>query len=108
MPTQWTPSARELDDLELVLLGVVEGPPALALPDIAEGRIELTDPEGLPLATYDSVTGAVTALSHPEFGPFRRYHRTPADVRAQHPDPLAVAVTAPLTQDAVEMIQAAA
>ncbi|MPZ97023.1 MAG: adenylyl-sulfate kinase, partial [Propionibacteriales bacterium] len=47
-------------------------------------------------------------LSHPEFGPFRRYHRTPADVRAQHPDPLAVAVTAPLTQDAVEMIQAAA
>ncbi|MGH3386072.1 MAG: adenylyl-sulfate kinase [Nocardioidaceae bacterium] len=110
MPTQWTPSARELDDLELVLIGALDGPLVLQLPHStrAEETLELTDPEGLPLATYDVGTGAVTALAHPEFGPFRRYHRTPAEIRALHPNALAVAVTAPLTRDAAELIHAAA
>jgi sulfate adenylyltransferase len=128
VPTQWTPSARELDDLELILIGVLDQDLALRLPgDVAraateEGSLELTDPEGVPLATFavgptsgdahaagHLVRGAVSALAHPQFGAFRRYHRPPAEVREKHAGTpvVAVPVSEPLTLDAVESITAA-
>jgi sulfate adenylyltransferase len=132
---QWTPSARELDDLELLGMGVLPvdgftapaptGPPALTLAVPAEvadqGEVELLDPEGLPLArvavrgTYPlprandglvGVVGRVRPLAAPQFGPFRRYVRTPADLAPA--DRLAVPVVAPLTQEAVSDVAAAA
>ncbi|HET7325816.1 MAG TPA: adenylyl-sulfate kinase [Nocardioidaceae bacterium] len=130
MPTQWTPSARELDDLELILTGVfddgvlradstVDGGPSLAVPaDVAsaaeDGLVELTDPEGLPLARLDLRTRHLTPLTHPQFGAFRRYHRTPQQVREQHradhggTATFAVPVIAPLTQDAIDTVNAVA
>jgi sulfate adenylyltransferase len=137
VPTQWTPAARELDDLELVLVGALDEPLALTLPDEVakaatdEGTLELTDPEGLPLATFtvqepgtaaqepaqDSlqgdgrvVRGKVAALTHPEFGAFRRYHRSPREVRDEHAGTptFAVPVTGPLDIDAVEAVSTVA
>jgi sulfate adenylyltransferase len=122
VPTQWTPSARELDDLELILVGVLDEPLALRLPaEVAQsaedGPLELTDPEGLPLATFavdgaegDVVRGRVTALAHPQFGAFRRYHRSPQEVRDKHAGTptLAVPVSQPLTVAATEAVDAAA
>jgi sulfate adenylyltransferase len=131
VPTQWTPSPRELDDLELILIGVLDERLALRLPaDVArsaaeEGSLELTDPEGVPLATFaavpegppsggpgdagETVRGEVSALAHPQFGAFRRYHRPPAEVREKHAGTptVAVPVSEPLTLDAVESITAA-
>jgi len=116
VPTQWTPPARELDDLELILTGVLDpsvlgGSLPLAVPaeiarDAKDGRIELTDPEGLPLATFDLETRRVTPLAHPQFGAFRRYHLSPDVVRAEHADAatFAVPVTAPLTEDAIDTV----
>lgn len=111
---QWTPTARELADLELVLIGALPQHETYsvrtgrAVAETLDGELELIDPEGVPLALlhvtdtdHDAdnavLTGTVTALSPNEFGPFRRYHRTPADVRAEHPDAFAVPVTAPPT-----------
>ncbi len=109
---QWTPSQRELDELELVAL---EALPATALdvqlpPDVAErvetdGEVELLDPEGLPLARFTPSTGRVEPLAHPEFGPFRRYVLPPARVRADHPDAFVVPVTRPLGREAVEAVR---
>ena len=110
---QWTPSQRELDELELVAL---EALPATALdvrlpPDVAErveaggGAVELLDPEGLPLARFTPSTGLVEPLAHPEFGPFRRYVLSPARVRADHPDAFVVPVTSPLNREAVETVR---
>src|SRR5690349_13208099 len=86
---QHCPSPRELDDLELLLHGVLGEPrfergdgvitlraPAKA---VEQGEIELVDPEGVPLArvtvdeTYPAgdlvgVVGPVQALQHNEFG----------------------------------------
>ncbi|MGH3354390.1 MAG: hypothetical protein ACRDOJ_00745, partial [Nocardioidaceae bacterium] len=122
MPTQWTPSARELDDLELILTGALDETLTLRLPLGGAGSaddpdlLELTDPEGVPLAELaidhrdgDLVHGSVTGLAHPQFGAFRRYHLSPARVRAQHAGTptFAVAVSAPLTTDAVDTINAA-
>ena len=82
----------------------------------ADGEVELLDPEGLPLArvrveqTYDlpdgrtGVVGAVQALGHHEFGPFRRYYRQPDSPAAG----LAVAVTAPLSTAEIDHINDAA
>ncbi len=123
MPTQWTPSARELDDLELILTGVLDEPLSLRLPaEVAataaeQGRLELTDPEGLPLATFevehtdgDVARGPVSALAHPQFGAFRRYHRSPSEVREKHAGTptVAVPVTRPLTVAAIEAVDEAA
>jgi len=105
---QWTPTPRELADLELVAMGVLRDddlaitlPPELATAD----TIQLLDPEGLPLARLHN-DGRVEPLSHPEFGPFRRYHRSPADVRREHPKAFAVPVTAPLIVTDVDEITA--
>jgi sulfate adenylyltransferase len=125
---QWTPSARELDDLELLGMGVLAvdgftapspaGPTALTLAvptEVADrGEVELLDPEGLPLArvavreTYQlpdaddglvGVVGPVRPLTAPQFGPFRRFVRAPADLPPA--ERLAVPVVAPLTQEAL-------
>ncbi|MDQ4007955.1 MAG: adenylyl-sulfate kinase [Actinomycetota bacterium] len=123
MPHQWTPAPRELDDLELIVIGALDETLALRLPDdvaaaaARDGALELTDPEGLPLARFevgetdgDHVRGTVTALTHPQFGPFRRYHRTPQEVRDKHAGSpvVAVPVDGPLTVAAVEEINAVA
>ncbi|HWL97512.1 MAG TPA: adenylyl-sulfate kinase [Nocardioidaceae bacterium] len=119
MPTQWTPSARELDDLELILVGALDDMLAIRLPeDVAASlgdhqTLELTDPEGLPLAELaidnrsgDVVRGGVSPLSHPEFGAFRRYHRSPREVRDKHAGTptVAVPVSAPMTLAAIEAV----
>lgn len=101
---------------------------AIAVPDeVAEaaqaaGRLELTDPEGVPLASVavdsvwpvgagrQGVAGKVTALAEPEFGAFRRLYRTPAQVRRQYASrpTIATPVVAPLTAEDIETIGAAA
>ena len=100
-PPQHCPSPRELDDLELLTAGALApttgfnepgSPVTLALPDeladqvAAGGAVELVDPEGLPLARISgSGAGwAVTPLTHAQYGPFRRLHLAPADVRRQY------------------------
>jgi sulfate adenylyltransferase len=122
VPTQWTPSARELDDLELILIGALEEPLTLRLPPevaSAGAPVELTDPEGLPLATFIPVAGPegegrvrgdVVGLGHPEFGAFRRYHRSPREVREKHAGTplLAVPVDRPLSAHDLEAVEAAA
>jgi sulfate adenylyltransferase len=121
VPTQWTPAPRELDDLELILVGALDEPLRLRLPpDVGaavDQALELTDPEGLPLATFrsfgaagDVVSGSVAPLTHPQFGAFRRYHRTPREVRDKHAGTptVAVPVSEPLGIDAVEAVDAAA
>ncbi len=121
---QHCPSPRELDDLELLTHGVLglagfEGagglvtlhvPHEVAAAATDAGALELVDPEGLPLArvevasTYDAgdatgVTGPVTALSHHEFGAFRRLYLSPAEVAERHDDrTLTVPVAGPLTE----------
>ncbi|MDQ3628482.1 MAG: adenylyl-sulfate kinase [Actinomycetota bacterium] len=129
---QWTPTARELDDLELLGTGILPldgftGPdgvrpvPAITLTvprqtaDSARtaGVVELLDPEGLPLArlsvtsTYDTadgvgLVGPVATLHPPQFGPFRRYVRPAADVDVANS--FAVPVDAPLTDQALRRI----
>lgn len=92
---QHCPSPRELDDLELFLNGALaprqrfddaDDPRStltLTLPDELRGqRVELVDPEGLPLATMEQ-NGVVNALSHPQFGPFRSLRITPAEARSR-------------------------
>ncbi|MFC6148674.1 MULTISPECIES: adenylyl-sulfate kinase [Mumia] len=103
---QWTPDARELADLELSLLGAWPGDRRLdvAVPSDLTAPVELLDPEGLPLAAYDPETGKVDALDAPAYGPFRRLHLAPAEVRAAHPDALAVLVEQPLSVDDVAAI----
>jgi len=125
---QWTPTAREFADLDLLVSGVLrdgftaDGPATLVVdPDTAaraeDGSLELLDPEGVPVArmrvldTYDAgsgtgLIGPVKPLAHGEYGPFRRYHLAPADVRRAHPAAFAVPVRAPLTQDDVEAVTA--
>ena len=118
---QWTPTPRELADLELELYGALPGDAPFSVKtsrefaDSVEDAFELIDPEGVPLATVAlgertpdadgvSLSGTTTPLSPNEFGPFRRYHRAPADIRAEQPDAFAVPVVAPPTLDDIEAI----
>ncbi len=104
---QHCPTPRELDDLELLIGGGLApltgfnepgSPVTLTLPDglDASQSVELVDPEGLPLARVTS-DGGVLPLSHAQFGPFRRLHLTPSQVREQYADRAFVPVTGPLT-----------
>lgn len=140
---QWTPTARELDDLDLLVKGAFEPPlggfidPASSVDaspvtlvvseETAElatavGHLDLIDPEGAPLARltvtskWDAggnrigLAGPVKRLAHNEFGPFRRLHLSPADVHRSRPREalLAIPVTGPLTQDAIDAVSAQA
>ncbi len=103
---QWTPDARELADLELVLLGAWPQGRRLEVfvPGDVSDPVELLDPEGLPLAEYEPASGAVRPLDAPTYGAFRRLHQPPAEVRSAHPGALAVLVEAPLTTDDVAAV----
>ncbi|HXH77246.1 adenylyl-sulfate kinase [Nocardioides sp.] len=107
-PAQHCPSPRELDDLELLSTGAllpltafnepgsvvtIQLPDALA--DLDE--VELVDPEGLPLAVLAPRSGAVTSLTHAQFGPFRRLHLSPQQVRERYAGRTLVPVTDALT-----------
>ncbi|MGL5825640.1 MAG: adenylyl-sulfate kinase [Nocardioides sp.] len=109
---QHCPTPRELDDLELLVSGALApvsgfnepgSPITLTLPPelIGEPEVELVDPEGFPVARVtphtlsDASAGirdasavrggwAVTSVASAQYGPFRRLHLTPAEVRAQH------------------------
>jgi sulfate adenylyltransferase len=129
---RWTPTQRELDDVDLLVNGAFSPPLAgfvdpraagdaapvtlLVPPGIAQlatgaGRLDLMDPEGVPLARL-TVTGSwpgpddrvglvgnVMRLAHTEFGAFRDRHLSPAQVHAKYPADVLVAVpvTRPLT-----------
>ena len=105
VPLQFCPTPRELDDLELLVTGALAplrgfdepgSPVTLTRPDGADGEVELVDPEGLPLATV-SADGVVTALTHTQFGPFRRLYLTPEQTRSAYAGSTFVPVTGPLT-----------
>ena len=128
---QHCPTPRELDDLELLSHGVLaldgfqgpEGPVTLQVPPpvadaaLTAGAVELVDPEGLPLArvavtrTYAAgglvgIEGPVTPLAHAEFGPFRRLHLSPGEVRQRYDErTVTVPVAGPLTIDDLEQIR---
>ncbi|WP_420855828.1 adenylyl-sulfate kinase [Thermoactinospora rubra] len=117
---EWTPNARELADLELLLSGafhpltgfmghedahsVIEhgtlldgtpwpAPVTIHLPDDVGDDVTLLDPEGVPLAALDVATGEVRALGPIEHGPFARLRRTPEEVRKELDGRPALAVT---------------
>ncbi|WP_309649444.1 adenylyl-sulfate kinase, partial [Nocardioides sp.] len=98
---QYCPSQRELDDLELLANGALApitdfnepgSPVTLTLPPLvveeaaAAGAVELVDPEGLPLArvVMGATSWAVEPLTHAQYGPFRRYYLSPAEVRERY------------------------
>jgi sulfate adenylyltransferase len=102
---QHCPTPTELDDLELLVSGAYApiarfgepgSPVTLTLPDGA-AEAELVDPEGLPLARV-AADGSLEPLTHAQYGPFRRLHLTPAQVREQHADATFVPVTDALTE----------
>lgn len=114
---QHCPTPRELDDLQLLTTGALAPLTAFNEPgsvvtvdlpaDIAAAEsVELVDPEGLPLATLSPATGAVTALTHAQFGPFRRLHLSPAQVREQHAGRAVVPVTDALTEGELDELRA--
>lgn len=119
---QYCPSARELDDLELLTTGALSpirafnepgSPVTLSLPDEVEeaaegaGGVELVDPEGLPLARVSVPGGAVESLTHAQYGPFRRYYLSPAQVREAHPGRTVVPVVDALSEQQVEQLSSA-
>ena len=111
---QYCPSARELDDLELLVTGALtplrtfeqDGPVRLSLPDdLAQAaEVELVDPEGFPLALLTDA--GLSPLGTPSHGPFRRLHLDPGTVRERHPDAVTVPVAAPLTLNDLDTIRA--
>jgi sulfate adenylyltransferase len=119
---QHCPSPRELDDLELLTNGALapvvafnepgspvtlELPPDVLAAARVTGEVELVDPEGLPLARV-SVAGPdawpVTALTHAQYGPFRRLYLGPQQVREQHAGRTFVPVADALTDQQLKEI----
>ena len=94
-------------------------PVTLALPDeraaevAAGGAVELVDPEGLPLATVTGVPTSSTtkggwsvrALTHAQYGPFRRLYLRPSDVRQQYAGRAFVTVTDAVTDEQVAQLR---
>ncbi|WP_240181813.1 adenylyl-sulfate kinase [Nocardioides sp. 616] len=110
---QHCPTPVELDDLELLLSGALApltgfnepgSAVTLALPEGLKDldAVELVDPEGLPLAIASQ--GAVTPLSHAQFGPFRSLYLTPAQVRQEYAGRTFVPVTDALTVGQLEKL----
>ncbi|HSV37292.1 MAG TPA: adenylyl-sulfate kinase [Nocardioidaceae bacterium] len=116
---QLCPSARALDDLELMARGVIEavfeqpgGTVLLEATGVVGESIELVDPEGLPLATVDvaggdgtHVWGSVTLLAHPAYGAFRGLYLSPNDVADRYADSTTVPVAGPLTEPDLDAIK---
>jgi sulfate adenylyltransferase len=105
---QHCPSPRELDDLELLLGGGYAPRERFddeVTLDAPAGELELVDPEGLPLALR-AADGTLTALSHPEHGPFRRLHLTPPQTRERYDGALFVPVDTWLGTEAIAQVQA--
>lgn len=107
---QYSPSPRELDDVELIVSGALPGPLntdgsvlTLHLPAtveesaVAAGAVEIVDPEGLPLARVSWPAGEVTGLSSPAYGPFRRLYLTPEQTRKAYAGRTVVPVADALT-----------
>jgi sulfate adenylyltransferase len=108
---QHCPTPTELDDLELLVSGAYapltrfNEPGSVVTLDLPDGvtEAELVDPEGLPLARV-SPDGSLEPLTHAQYGPFRRLHLTPAQVREQHAGATFVPVVDALTEaDLVEL-----
>ncbi len=119
MPQQFSPTPRELDDIELIVSGALPGPLnapgsalTLALPAsvsesaAADGAVEIVDPEGLPLARVTWPAGEVTGLSSPAYGPFRRLYLTPEQTRKAYAGRTIVPVTDALTTAEIAEIAA--
>ncbi|KQW48551.1 adenylylsulfate kinase [Nocardioides sp. Root1257] len=121
-PPQYCPTPRELDDLELLASGALApttsfgepgSPVTLALPSEvsataeAAGAVEIVDPEGLPLARVSVPGGAVTPLTHAQYGPFRRLYLSPAQTREQHAGRTVVPLVDALTEDELAVLGAA-
>jgi sulfate adenylyltransferase len=103
---QHCPSPRELDDLELLLNGGYAPRDRFdeqVTLDAPAGELELVDPEGLPLA-HRAADGTLTALGHPEHGPFRRLHLTPAQTRERYDGALFVPVDTWLDTRAISYV----
>jgi sulfate adenylyltransferase len=95
-------------------------PDPMAARAVQSGRLELTDPEGVPLAHVavdttwragegqQGVAGKVEPLAHNEFGAFRHLYRSPSAVRSEHPSRTVTPVLGPLTKAAISGIRAAA
>ncbi|MCR6032188.1 adenylyl-sulfate kinase [Nocardioides sp. zg-579] len=120
-PPQYCPTPRELDDLELLVTGALAPltrfdepgspvtltlPPEVASAAAEAGAVELVDPEGLPLARVSVPGGAVEALTHVQYGPFRRHYLSPAQVRGAYAGRTFVPVTDALTEAQVEEVRA--
>jgi sulfate adenylyltransferase len=116
---QHCPSPRELDDLELLVTGALapttgfdepDSPVTLVLPPEVQARaaesgsVELVDPEGLPLARVTIPGGAVQALTHAQFGPFRDHYLTPSQARERYAGRTVVPLTDALTTDQLESL----
>ncbi|MFI5622179.1 adenylyl-sulfate kinase [Nocardioides sp. NPDC051685] len=117
MPQQFSPTPRELDDIELIVSGALPGPlnepgspltlslpSAVAAAAAEDGAVEIVDPEGLPLARVTWPAGEVTGLSSPAYGPFRRLHLTPSQAREAYAGRTVVPVTDALTTAEIEEI----
>ena len=118
---QHCPSPRELDDLELLTIGALDPitafnepgspvtltlPPGVAEEAAAAGAVELVDPEGLPLArvSLGPSSWAVEPLTSAQYGPFRRFHLAPAEVRERHAGRTFVPVVDALTDRQLEQL----
>nr|WP_246283732.1 adenylyl-sulfate kinase [Nocardioides perillae] len=83
-------------------------PVTLALPPEVDtqareaGAVELVDPEGLPLARVAWPAGVAEPLSRPDYGPFRRLHLTPAEVRERFAGRAVLVVTGALSDEQLE------
>jgi sulfate adenylyltransferase len=115
---QHCPTARELDDLELLLSGALApltgfnepgSPVTLQLPEeiVERHELELVDPEGLPLAviTRTGETWTPRGLSAAAYGPFRRLHLTPAEARSKYAGATWTPVNDALTTDEIEALK---
>jgi sulfate adenylyltransferase len=115
VPPQHCPSPRELDDLELLLSGALA--PRTTFDDVITldlppelrdaSSVELVDPEGLPLARLEG-DGRLTPLAAPAYGPFRRFHLSPAQAIRAYGDRLVVVITRPPTERDLEEVRIAA
>lgn len=133
---QFSPTPRELDDVEILRMGVLapldglegkDGEVTLAVPTsvarwgIDAGGLEIVDPESVPLAvisikgTYPitpdvvGISGPVRPLPGRQRRPFGRLYVPPSDTRAALPSStLTVPVTTALTEDDLREIAATA